>query len=116
MSKDVKKIKVSLDTLSSCYPNLTQGVVIHALQAIDSGNLSSQYIGSYLKHLDDYFCNRGDIRYDGYGLIPENSEIFLNKKLTAWLDFWSVDEGSRMAEDVEAMIHNQKVWAEMAKD
>ena len=116
MSKDAKKIEVSLDTLCTCYPNLTQGVVIHALRAVDNSLLNSMYLGSYLKHLDDYFCNRGDIRYDGYGLIPENSQIFLNKKLTAWLDFWSVDEDSRMAEDAEAMIHNQKVWAEMAKD
>ena len=44
MSKGAKKIEVSLDTLCTCYPNLTQEVVIHALRAVDNSLLNSMYL------------------------------------------------------------------------
>lgn len=113
MSKGVRNIEVSLDTLCSCYPNLMQEAVIHALQAIDSRKLTSQDIGSYLKHLDDYFCNQGEIRYEGYGLIPKESQAFLDKKLTEWLSFWSIDENSLLGSHRKP---NEKVCAETPKD
>ena len=52
MSKGAKKIEVSLDTLCTCYPNLTQEVVIHALRAVDNSLLNSMYLGSYLGRVE----------------------------------------------------------------
>lgn len=118
MSKNVSRVSVSLDTFLGCYIYLPREAILHALLAVDDGILDDYYLGSYLTHLDRYFWYLGDINSDeeGRGLVPEDSQDFFERKLFAWLRFWSIDENSWMGKNKEAIEQNKRVLAEMAKD
>lgn len=79
-----------LSTLTACYPHLTPSAIFHAIKAVEGGKLPSGFLGNYLNHLNEYFCCRGDMTVEGYGLIPKDGQAFFEKKLNAWLDFWSI--------------------------
>ena len=118
MSNKESCILVSLDTFLGCYVNIPKEGIIHALLAVDDGILDNYYLGSYLRHLDDYFCYRGDIHTetDDRGLLPKDRQSFFEKKLSAWLSFWSLDRNTLMGQHELAIQHNKKVFKEMIKD
>ena len=118
MNEKKSCVMVALDTFLGCYIHLPKDAIVHALLAVDDEILDDYYLGSYLSHLDDYFHYLGDIHSetDDRGLVPENRQDFFEAKLWAWLRFWSVDKNSMMGKHKEAIEHNKKVLAEMAKD
>lgn len=100
---------IPVEVLNGCYPCLTIDCIQHALLYFKHNqHYSKADLGAYLHTMNQYFLLNGRLGLEDFGLVPEDSQAFYDKKLQQWLAFWQVDSKSVMGQQIEA-INNKKL-------